>query len=257
MSDNPYAAPRAAVADAVEERSDGDFLEEPRAVPAGNGAQWIGTAWALFKQAPAMWIVIVLIVMGISSVLRMVPILGPLVQNVAWPFVFGAIAMFADDVYRGRNADVAVFGSVTAHARPLLVLVLLYLAGIITLMVAAFVPLLGFSGLSFFAGSSPELALDKRIWIGFLIYFVLAIPFMMATYFAPTLVVLQGKQPLDAIRLSLRAGLRNILPMIVFMFALLGLALLATLPLFLGWFVLIPVMFATGYATYRDVFFDT
>ncbi len=256
MSENPYAAPQTVVTDAVEQRSDGDFREDPRAVPAGNGWQWIVSAWTLFKQAPAMWMVVVLIVMGISMVLGMVPFLGSLAQNVAWPFMFGAIALFADDVYKGRTADVAVFGSVTAHTAPLLVLGLIYLGGIVTLLVVAFVPLLGFSGLSLFTGSSPELALDKRVWIGFLIYFVLAIPFMMATYFAPTLVVLQGKAPLDALRLSLRAGLRNILPMIVFMLGLMGLGLVATLPLLLGWFVLIPVMFATGYATYRDIFFD-
>lgn len=256
MSENPYAAPQAVVTDAVVPRSDGDFRDDPRAVSAGNGWQWIVSAWTLFKQAPAMWMVVVLIVMGISMVLGMVPFLGPLAQNLAWPFMFGAIALFADDVYKGRTADVAVFGNITAHTAPLLVLGLIYLGGIVALLAVAFVPILGLSGLGFFAGSSPELAFDKRIWIGFLIYFVLAIPFMMSTYFAPILVVLQGKAPLDALRLSLRAGVRNILPMIVFMLGLMALGLLATLPLLLGWFVLIPVMFATSYASYRDIFFD-
>jgi uncharacterized membrane protein len=42
----------------------------------------------------------------------------------------------------------------------------------------------------------------------------------------------------------------------VFTLAVMGLSIVAILPLGLGLFVLIPVLMATGYAMYRDVFFD-
>ena len=46
MADNPYAAPKAHVADVAERLPDGDFLPEGRGVPAGRGWSWIADAWA-------------------------------------------------------------------------------------------------------------------------------------------------------------------------------------------------------------------
>lgn len=257
MSENPYAAPRAAVADVLEPRSDGDFLEEPRAVPAGNGWQWVRSAWVLFKEAPLLWFVFLLIAMGMGFAFGMVPIVGNLAQYLFMPFLLGGIALFADGIRAGRGADIGnAFSAVPAHAQNLLILGLIYLAGSVALIVAAFLPFFGLAGFGFALGRPGGFSVGSGLGMAMLLYFVLALPFMMATYFAPMLIVLQNKAPLDAMRLSFKACLRNILPFLVFIAAVIGLAIAATLPLLLGWFVLAPLLFATGYSTYRDVFFD-
>ena len=50
MSTNPYAAPKAQVADETIVLR-GNFLPGGRGVPTGNGWSWIAGAWTLFRAA--------------------------------------------------------------------------------------------------------------------------------------------------------------------------------------------------------------
>ena len=78
----------------------------------------------------------------------------------------------------------------------------------------------------------------------------------MTYWFAPALIVLQGVGPIEALRMSFLACLKNIVPFLLYFLVALLLAIAATLPVFLGWFVLIPVMYCSIYAAFRDLFFD-
>jgi uncharacterized membrane protein len=53
---------------------------------------------------------------------------------------------------------------------------------------------------------------------------------------------------------SLRAFLRNMIPLTVYGLLLLPFAILASLPMMLGWLVLLPVIITSLYAIYRDLF---
>ena len=53
---------------------------------------------------------------------------------------------------------------------------------------------------------------------------------------------------------SFAASMRNIPPMLAYGLAGIVLAILATIPLGLGWFVLGPVFVASVYTSYRDIF---
>ena len=53
---------------------------------------------------------------------------------------------------------------------------------------------------------------------------------------------------------SLRANLRNILPLLVSGVLYLFVAVLATLPLLLGWIVLLPVSVGMLYRSYKDLY---
>ena len=53
---------------------------------------------------------------------------------------------------------------------------------------------------------------------------------------------------------SLRANLRNVLPLLVFGVIYLFIAVLATLPLLLGWIVLLPVSAGMLYLSYKDLY---
>jgi len=53
---------------------------------------------------------------------------------------------------------------------------------------------------------------------------------------------------------SLRAFLQNMIPLSVYALLLLPFALLASLPMMLGWLVLLPVIITSLYAIYRDIF---
>ena len=55
---------------------------------------------------------------------------------------------------------------------------------------------------------------------------------------------------------SFVACLKNILPFFVYSVIATLLALVASIPMGLGWLVLGPVMAASLYTSYRDIFFD-
>jgi uncharacterized membrane protein len=77
---------------------------------------------------------------------------------------------------------------------------------------------------------------------------------MMAMQFAPMLVFFRNVPPVQAMKLSLRAFLHNALPMLVYGITFMFLAVLASLPMFLGWLVLLPLVFTSLYASYSDIF---
>jgi len=78
----------------------------------------------------------------------------------------------------------------------------------------------------------------------------------MALWFAPALVVFRNVPPLDALRLSATAVLKNTLPFLVYGAIYLVASIVASIPFGLGWIVLLPVSLITAYVSYREVFGD-
>ncbi|HUW77056.1 MAG TPA: hypothetical protein VMV70_10275, partial [Gallionella sp.] len=72
--------------------------------------------------------------------------------------------------------------------------------------------------------------------------------------FAPMLVYFRNVPPLHAMKLSLRAFLYNMLPMLLYGITFAFLSMLASIPVMLGWLVLLPLVFTTLYACYNDIF---
>ncbi len=104
------------------------------------------------------------------------------------------------------------------------------------------------------AGVAALAALGIGALFAVLLGLLLGIPLMMAFWFAPALVALRNAEPLAATKASFDACLRNMWPMLVY--SLLGLvfAIVASIPLGLGWLVLAPVFAASIYASYKDIF---
>ena len=76
----------------------------------------------------------------------------------------------------------------------------------------------------------------------------------MAMQYAPMLVFFRNVPPLHAMKLSLRAFRVNAGAMLVYGITFLFLAILASLPMFLGWLVAFPLWFTSLYASYCDIF---
>ena len=104
--------------------------------------------------------------------------------------------------------------------------------------------------------TDPDVMMHTFAGAGFaaLIGIVLFSLLMMAMQFAPMLVFFRSVPPLHAMKLSLRAFLHNVGPMLVYGLTLMLLAVLASLPMFLGWVVLLPLIFTSLYASYSDIF---
>jgi uncharacterized membrane protein len=80
-------------------------------------------------------------------------------------------------------------------------------------------------------------------------------PLIMATWFAPALILFGGARPLTALGVSLRAVLKNWAAMLTNSLALgLLLFLSALVPLLLGLLIAMPILFGSLYASYQAIF---
>ena len=89
-----------------------------------------------------------------------------------------------------------------------------------------------------------------------LVALMLSIPLMMAAWFAPLLVIFKDMPAVDAMRLSFFACLKNIIAFQIYGVTLVVLMIIASIPYGLGLFVLVPTLFASIYASYKDIFGD-
>jgi hypothetical protein len=116
----------------------------------------------------------------------------------------------------------------------------------------------GAVGASMFLASEGGAAMGFGAVLGVvllvIVVMLLAAPLTMAMWFAPALVAIHGVSPVDALKRSFFAGVRNWLAFLAYGVVLILLTLAAALPLLLGFLVLVPVVWASMYAGYRDIF---
>ena len=112
-----------------------------------------------------------------------------------------------------------------------------------------------------FLGAEPnaeEIAgMGMTIVLAVLVALAITIPLYMFLWFAGPLIVLRDMEVGTALKTSFSACLKNILPFIVWSVMVLVLAIPATIPIFLGWFLLGPVLMVSIYTGYRDIFHET
>lgn len=254
MSANPYEAPRAAVADPVVVEDASGFLDAPSRVPPGHGWKWVVDAWELFKSSPVVWLMTALMYIGAVYGARFVPYVGVLGVNFLYPFFYGVLIVLADNVRRGRGADMgAAMATLVPRMAALAGVGLVFVAIIVVSTAVTYVPLLGWDGLGILIGHQPSVG--KEFYIATVVRMVVVIPLGFLVHFAPNLVLLHARTPMQAMRTSFAACSRNILPFLCLLGCFVGLAIVASLPLLLGWFALLPVMLLVNYASYRDIFF--
>ncbi|GAC1622810.1 MAG: hypothetical protein NVS9B10_07170 [Nevskia sp.] len=232
-------------------------LPTPRTVAAGRGADWIADGYALFRKDAAVWIGIavlwILLVVAGSSASGLVS----LALNVLAPVITGGLMLGCEAQRRGEALRIehlwAGFGD--GHAGPLILLGVFSLVGLLLVGLGVVVVLGATVGGALLSGGGIEsLEIGVSAILGLLVTLLLLTPVVMALWFAPALVVLHGLEPLAALKASFRGSLRNILSLSVNGLLLFVIAIVASIPLGLGWLIALPVITASIYFGYRDIF---
>ena len=255
-ADNPFKAPDAHVEDVRAATGDATLADEPNSVSAGRGTAWISEGWGLFREAMGLWIGIAVTFIAILLALGLVPILGQL-ANYFLGTVFAAGLMLGCrslDQGEGLRFD-HLFAGFQKNLGQLLLVGLLYLAGMIVIMLVIFVVFGGALVGLFLGKMSPGFSMSTFL-LAMLIAMGLSIPLMMAVWFAPALVALNDMPAFAAMKLSFRGCMRNILPFLVYGIVLFILGIIATIPIGLGWLLLMPTMICATYVSYREIFLD-
>ena len=261
MATDPYAAPRARVADVpAAAGADAEFIPAGRTVPAGRGWAWFTDAWALFREQPGTWVLIIVVFAVVSIVIGIVPILGNLAGYVLGPIFAGGLMLGCHELARGGELRLGhLFAGFQDQLGRLAILGVAYLVMVLGALFVAFAVAgagLGFGWLlGMGSGSLPTGLGTTTILLGALVALALMIPAAMAIWFAPALVVLNDLGVGDALKASFVASLKNFVPFFVYGAVFLGLAIVASVPLMLGWLALGPTVVASVYTAYRDIFY--
>ena len=252
---NPYQSPPAAAADAVTV-VDG-YIAGGRTVDAGRGWEWIASGFELFKKQPGIWVLLFVVFAVCVTLVGLVPLLGSVATMLLSP-VFGAGFMLGCREHENNQERTIehLFAAFKQSTGDLIIVGLLSMAAMVAILVPVFL-IVGGAGLfaGAYGGAFNFAAMGLGVLLAVLIALTLTIPVGMALWFAPALVVFHNLKPAQALKDSFLACLKNMIPFTLYSLVLLVLAVIAAIPLGLGFLVLIPVAIASIYAAYRDIFF--
>lgn len=231
-----------------------------RRVDPGAGFDWLRQGWSFFVASPGLWIGATALTLSILVALWVVPGIGPLAATLLSPLLGAGLLHLCQRQAGGRTATLAdLFAPCQRPAEGLILLGLSFaLGGYAIALVIAILVAGGITGGALIgtpAGVGVAFALILgSVLLGSLLALVLATPLLMAMWFAPALVFFNAMAPIEAMKASFAACLRNGLAFLVYGLIVTALSFFAALPLGLGFLVLVPVLTGALFASYRDIF---
>jgi uncharacterized membrane protein len=233
-----------------------DYQVEGRTVAAGRGWDWIVEGFALFRKQPGIWILMTVVLGVLFVVISMIPVLGSFASALLFPIFAGGLMLGCKDLDRDGPFEVEhLFAGFRQKTGDLVMVGALNLVGSVVI-VFAFVAVLGggvFTGVTLGGIEGAGVSIAAML-IALLLVAGLSVPLGMATWFAPALIVLHDMAAAAALKASLFACVRNWMPFLVYGVVLLVLAIVAAIPFGLGYLVLVPVLAASVYTSYLDIF---
>jgi uncharacterized membrane protein len=233
---------------------------QAKTVDVGRSLTWFACGWRIFATSPGLWILFALVLALFWFLFALVPLIGPLAVALLTPVLGGGLLHAAREAQAGRPLE---FGHLflgfreSGRLNGLLALGGVSLAG----AVLSGLVLFAFMGGSMMAAMhSGGLSPERLVWagtgmgLGMLIVLLIELAVAMALVYAVPLVMFRALAPGEAMRSSFEACLRNFLALTVFGVIYFFLALLASLPLMLGWLVLLPVSVGMLYCSYLDLY---
>lgn len=232
------------------------FNPQGRSVDAGRGWNWIVEAFALFRKQPGMWILLVVLASIGFAILNMIPVLGSLADALLLPIVVAGLMRGCLDQDHGGMLEFAhLFAGFKDRTGNLVMIGVFSLVCWVLIALVVMAVIGGGVFMGMMRGGMPGAGISiMSMLLAMLLVAGLSVPLYMAVWFAPALITLNDMAPVAALKASFSACLKNWLPFLVYSVALLAFAVVAAIPLALGYLVLIPVAVASVYTAYRDIF---
>ncbi len=190
---------------------------------ARQGIAWLTQAYALFSRKRLPWVLLLLAYYVLLSLMLKIPLIGPYAITVLKPvFAVGLLAAAWTQERGGTPTFIQLFLGFRSNLASLLPIGIFVLVGITAAVFASslvdggkLLDLLSNAG----AMSEDEITAalsDGALQAGMLLSAVLSIPILVATWWAPALVVFQNARTGAALATSLRAALANWRPLVVY-----------------------------------------
>jgi uncharacterized membrane protein len=232
-----------------------------RQIEGRRGWEWIAEGFELFRRVPMVWIILCSSLLLIAATLALIPMAGQFIFTLLSPVFLAGLMIGCRTMERGGQLEIGHLFSGFRNAGPLITIGGIYLVGQVLIV-----------GIFMLVGGDVLMSLlleGKRVdenelknvsgdmLSASLVALALSIPLMMAAWFAPLLSIFDGIPPVEAMRTSFFACVKNIVAFQIYGVILVVLTVIATIPYGLGLFVLVPTLFASIYASYVDIFQGT
>ena len=236
------------------------FSGEPRVAPVDSAFNWLRQGWAAFIANPGLWLAMTLLLLVIFVGLQIVPVIGTLAANLLMPVLTAGMLQAVKRLGEEGSFEINdLFAGFKKNTGQLIMVGVIYMAG--WLVIGLLVMLLAGGSIAggVIAGITGQPGVGAGIGLGGIVIagvlsVLLGAPLLMAIWFAPALVFFNDMAPMDSLKASFSANLKNWLVMLVFGLIVLVLCFFATLPMGLGFLVLMPVLYGALYASYKDIF---
>lgn len=239
---NPYQVPQA---DITPEATPG--YHAPRNCPSGRGLAWVLEAWSLYRLSPLLWIITLMWLVFFTVVSSFVPFSSTLLMPVISAGIYETVRQAT---LNGQVELAYLFAGFRQRLGPLVMLGIL--STLLTLLCVIPVGVL----LALSTNMTHLLAnlSIQSIFVASAIIALVFIPVIMATWFAPMLVMFENASPTSALKTSFKACLVNMGSMTVYGLVMLLVMLAGLLPLGLGLLIAGPLIWLSVYTSYHDIF---
>lgn len=267
MSDtDPYKTPDSN----LDKKSSTDFdlgLQPPRNVGIARGFQWYKEGFQYFSRSPGTWLMITVVFIVLIVLVSLIPMPNEqfTLGNVVDTFLLAGLmtGLYSLDK-TGKLGVEHLFAAFKHPMRTQLLIVGLIsfvLYGIISYALVhdellEFQAVMQQSG----EGQPSQASIEEIMMATKTFYFavfkmsLLSIPVMMLFWFTAPLIILHRVNALQAMKLSFLGCFYNTPAFIVYILLGVLLAIFATLLLGLGWFVLLPVVIASQFVAWKDIY---
>ena len=237
---------------------------QPHSVETNHTFAWFGTGWQCFMANPVTWIVLFVILIVIAVVLQFIPVIGSLAFSLITPALAGGLLYAAREAVEDRPIELGyLFRGLTDETirTPLLILGVIWLGISILFTIALWMVAGGTMGMGVMTGAmsgEPNAAALGAIGLGIVLVFIVALAFSVVIFalmvYAIPLVIFSDTAPMEAMKSSAHASIINTIPLLVFGIVYVVLAVIAAIPIGLGFLVLGPVTAGALYASYQDIY---
>ena len=249
---------------------------QARIVRAGRGARWLGEGWQLFRRAPLGWLALVFAYWLLMTIVSLVPLAGAAVAALLVPALSVGFMAAARAAERGERLELRLlFDGLRSRAPQQLALGAVYFVCLAAVLAGTALADGGALARWMMTGERPEAEIlgSGELASAMATAALLYAPVMIIFWFAPVLTAWHGTPPGKALFFSAAACLMNwraflaygavtaLVTLVVPFMVLSSLMLLSggavrvtamslVFPLLI---ILLPTLFASFYASYRDV----
>ncbi len=235
-----------------------------RVVETGRGWEWVVKSWPMFTASPGKWMLTTIVYFILYSICAKFPWTRGFIGDVM-AVVLTAGMLFACDQLRASKPLLVghLFEGFRRESQSLFVtgaiyaLACLVIGAIFSLMMGAAISASVITSVLMNGGIGALLTFLVGVVAGslmaILVWLALGVPVAMAVWFAPALVIFDKVPPVDALRASFDACLKNMMPFLLYGVVMVVPLILGSVTV-VGLLVVSPLIIISIYISYREIF---